>query len=246
MDLQPHQGLGKMSDDFWSNDQVDAMFEDDYTPREREPEPPPPVQLYPLALAQVPQPTGAPPNGVPPGGLVGLVTKKVGPLPVWAWVLIASGAGGTGYYLYKSKTAPKPNSDDDDSSSSPSVGDVLMNAVTGAGGGGSGWSPSRSRFAEQLQRYFAKKGQSEHAVVWHDAEDAKVKGGLSHVSPLVNVQVKGGGVKVDTALTRFARREGLNPIQHDDGSIGLYPHSTKRGKEWEGYIDALRDEGQSI
>jgi peptidyl-tRNA hydrolase len=51
---------------------------------------------------------------------------------------------------------------------------------------------------------------------------------------------------VDQAFTRFCRREGLNPSQHADGSIGLYPHSTKRGKEWEEYVDALRDEGQKV
>jgi hypothetical protein len=239
-------------DNYWDDDQVDAMFEDDYIPREEAPPAPQPVQLYPLALAQAPQPNGAVPNGMPQpqpgggGGLVGLITRPLGPLPFWAWALIAGGVGSTGYLLYKNKTAPTPNgSSDGDGSSSPSVGDVLMNAVTGAGAS-SGWAPSRSRFAEQLQRYYAKKGHSEHATVWHDAEDAKKHGGLSQVSPLVNVQVKGGGVKVDTALTRFARREGLNPVQHSDGSIGLYPHSTKRGKEWEAYIDALRDEGQSI
>ena len=243
MDLQPHQGLGNM-DNYWNDDQND-MFEDNFT----EPTPPPPpkpVPLYPLSLAgaPVPQPNGVAPNGAPQGGLIGLATKQMGPLPLWAWALIAGGVGGTGYYFFKSKDG----SDDSDSSSpGPSMGDVLKNAFTSSdGGSGSGWSPSRSTFADQLQRYFAKKGHGEHVTVWHDAEDAKKHGGLAHVSPLVNVQVKGGAVKVDTALTRFARREGLNPVQHEDGSIGLYPHTTKRGKEWEQYIDALRDEGQSI
>lgn len=244
MDLQP-QGLGKM-EETWSDEQIDAMFEDDYMPSEREVEPQQlqPLQLYPLTIAQ-PQNGAAPQNGV--GGIMGIVTKKMGPLPVWAWTLIAAGVGGTGYLLYKGKTASKPSDDGDEdrSSSSPSVGDVLMNAVTGNGSAG-GWGPSRSSFAQQLQRYFDKKGQSAHVVVWVDAEDAKSQGKLSHVSPLVNVQVKGGGVKADAALVRFARRDGLNPVQHDDGSIGFYPHSTKRGKEWEGYIDALRDEGQNV
>ena len=62
----------------------------------------------------------------------------------------------------------------------------------------------------------------------------------------MNVEVKGGAVKADAALQRFARREGLNPVQHEDGSIGFYPHTGKRGKEWEEYIDALRDEGQKV
>jgi hypothetical protein len=124
---------------------------------------------------------------------------------------------------------------------------LLQSGSPPSEGSNGGWEPSRSRFAELLERYYQRQGHAQHAKVWHDAEDAKSKGKLKFVSPLVNVEVKDSKmVKVDPALTRFCRREGLNPVAHSDGSIGLYPHNSKRGKAWEEYIDALRDDGQKV
>lgn len=208
-------------------------------------EAPPQVPLYPLSLAQAPN--GAPaPNGQPANGAMGFARRQWGPLPVWAWFLIGGGVAGTGYFFWKSQQTKKNGEGDGDSSSGPKLGDLLPMVPNDSSGSRGSWSPSRSSFAEKLQRYFDKKGHAQHVTVWHDAEDARDKGKLRVISPLVNVQVKGGAVKVDTALQRWARREGLNPVQHQDGSIGFYPHTGKRGKEWESYIDALRDDGQSI
>lgn len=201
-----------------------------------EPSQPQPLQFYPLSLAQVqPAQPQAP------------LMKKVGPLPMWAWLAIGGTAVGAGYLLYKNRKTEPSSSDEEEGSSRPSGGLLKM---LGAGGGGDedsggGWGPSRSAFAGRLTEYFRKKGFEEHVVVWHDADEARA-GGMTHVSPLINIQVKGGGVKCDTALQRFCRREGLNPVAHVDGSIGLYPHTGKRAKEWEEYIDALRDDGQSV
>lgn len=206
---------------------------------------PEPVPLYSLQLAQVPTPQ-PPEQPQVPDGQQGLLMKKVGPLPMWGWGLIALGVGGTGYFAYRSMKK-NPKSSGDDEGSTPSLGEIVSKAFTPNDGGSStGWEPSRSRFAEQLERYFQRKGQSQHVKVWHDAEDAKEKGQLKFVSPLINIQIKNGTVKLDKALIRFCRREGLNPQSHIDGSIGLYPHSSKRGREWEEYIDALRDDGQKI
>lgn len=217
--------------------------------------PPQPVPLYSLQLAQAAQPQPGQP-GMHPQAPVGqvqggenLLTKKMGPLPVWGWALIGLGVGGTGFFAYKASKAGKvkSNGSDGDSSEAPKIGEILSKALSGnSDGGGSSWSPSRSGFTDRLNNYFKRKNQSQHVKVWHDAEDAKEKGGLKFVSPLINIQVKHGSVKLDQALTRFCRREGLNPQQHPDGSIGLYPHSSKRGKEWEEYVDALRDDGQKI
>lgn len=231
--------------DFYTDDELSAMEQGQMQPRNTTlaPTAPPQVPLYPLSLAQAPN--AAAPNGAPQGGVVGLARQQWGPLPAWAWLLIGSGVAGTGYFLWKSKQAPQKN--EGDSPSEPKVGDVMPLFANPSGGGArGGWEPSRTSFAKKLQAYFDKKGQTAHVVVWHDAEDARDKGKLRVISPLVNVQVKGGAVKVDTALQRWARREGLNPVQHQDGSIGFYPHTGKRGKEWESYIDALRDDGQSI
>lgn len=239
---------------FFSDEELDEMF--DETHEDMPPPPqmatahalapmPRPVPLYSMQLAEASEPAAAP---APAVAQEGLLMKKLGPLPVWAWGLISLGVGGAGYITYRS-LKPNPSSssgDDEEGGGGFKLGDVLSKALEGGDGDGSGWEPSRSRFAEQLQRYFERKGQAQHVKVWHDAEDAKKEGGLKFVSPLINVQVKQGAVKLDQALTRFCRKEGLNPTTHPDGSIGLYPHASKRGKEWEEYIDALRDDGQEI
>jgi hypothetical protein len=172
----------------------------------------------------------------------------VGPLPVWAWLLITGGVAGTGYFFYwNNQQKLKANGSDGDGDTEPrppKLGEALSLSDERENSGG--WEPSRSRFVEQLERYFQRKGQQQHVTVWTDADEARNKGKLKIVSPLVNVEVKGGAVKADAALQRFARREGLNPVQHEDGSIGFYPHGGKRGKEWEEYVDALRDEGQKV
>ena len=195
-----------------------------------------PVPLYPLSLAQLGQ-QGAPGENK----IAAFAKKKVGPLPIWAWVL-GAGAVGTGAYFVIRRRGGSSG----DESPAVTPNSQRSGADDSEESGSSGWGPSRSAFASQLQRDFDKKGQSSNVVVWHDAEDAQKKGRLKFVSPLVNVQVKGGVVKVDAALQKFCRREGLNPVAHDDGSIGLYPHPGKRGKAWEDYVDALRDDGQQV
>lgn len=241
-------------DNFLTDEELDQMFDEPQEPVRQQPQapqaplalpPPEPVPLYSLQLAQAQQ--QAPQQQAPqPNGQEGLLMKKLGPLPVWAWSLIGLGVGGTGFFAYRSMTKNPSSSGGDDESSSPKLGDIVSKTLAAATStdSGSGWEPSRSRFAEQLERYYQRKGQNQHVKVWVDADEAKKDGGLKFVSPLVNIQVKHGTVKLDQALTRFCRREGLNPQQHPDGSIGLYPHSSKRGKEWEEYIDALRDDGQ--
>jgi len=238
--------------DYLSDSELDSMFDEPQT-RERETAAtgtaivpmPPPVPLYPLALAGAGQVPNGASNGSP---LAQFATKKWGPLPAWAWLLIGGGVSAAGYLYWSSRKTTPNGSSDEDSSSRPSIGDVMANAMRATAAPSSGaWSPSRSRFAEQLERYFQKKGMSDQLTVWHDADDAKKKGKIVFVSPLINVEVKKGAtVKVDPALVRFCRREGLNPVASQDGHIGLYPHSSKRGKEWEEYVDALRDEGQTV
>jgi hypothetical protein len=212
-----------------------------------QPQEPMPIQLYPLSIAGgAPLGTNGAPNGAPNGAMPdggppqGWALRQYGGVPVWAWGLIGLTGAAAGLFYWRGKQ-PKANGKGDDEPS-PNIAQALM----GGGESRGGWSPSRGRMAEQLERYFKKKGVSQNVKVWHDADDAQEKGGLKQVSPLVNVEVKSKGFKVDAAFTKFCRREGLNPVQHNDGNIGLYPHSTKRGKEWEEYTDALRDEGQKV
>jgi hypothetical protein len=226
-----------MADAYLSDEDIDGMFE----PYQEETgsgmaiapaQQSAPLPFYPLAQA---------PGSSQPG-IVELATRKVGPLPMWAWLLIGGSVAGAGYFYYRHV---RKDGDDEGSSPRPNVGDVV--SVEPDEEARSGWQPSRSAIAQQLEQYFSRKGQSAHITVWSDADEAKQKGRLTAVSPLVNVQVKGGTVKVDATLQRFCRREGLNPIAHKDGSIGLYPHDgSKRGREWEEYVDALRDDGQKV
>lgn len=185
-----------------------------------------PLPLYDLSLAQAPPAQ----NGTP-----GLLTRKIGPLPVWGWGLIAAGLGGVGYVWYRSKkAAPVKANDAEDTARSDDDEDERP-----AGG----WSPSRSRFGDQLNRHLTRKGLAGRCRVYTDADEAD-KAGLKAVSPLITIKVTGAKVKVDKDLDRLCKRDGLTPTEHEDGSIGLYPTSSKRGREWEKYIDALRDDGQ--
>jgi len=194
----------------------------------------PPVQqqipLYPLSIA----------NGGAMGGTApesGLLRKRIVGVPVWAWGLIGVTGAAAGVFYFKSR---KTNSEP---SVTPNINDALSEPETSDGE----WSPSRSQLASKLERYLQKKKVVHNVTVWTDADDAHEKGGIKQVSPLVNIQVKNNGFKADPAFTRYCRREGVNPVQHPDGNIGLYPHSsTKRGKEWESYVDALRDDGQKV
>jgi hypothetical protein len=232
--------------EFLTDQEIDSMFDEEAPFYDDEPPPltdrrpaqmqaaaPEPIPLYPLQLVQ-PAAAQTEPRG--------LLLRRYGGVPGWAWGLIGAGLLGSGYMFYRSRSL-QPNGEGGSEPPAPGLGDVVPLTNTGTSDGG--WRPSRSSFAIALERYYAKKGMSSHVKVWVDADDAK-KSGMKFVSPLVNVQVKSGGLKADDALQKFCRREGLNAVQHEDGSIGLYPHTGKRGKAWEDYIDALRDDGQQV
>lgn len=206
---------------------LDSIFGDGSRPQASAPmmapEPVAPVYdstVYPLALADTATAT-AQPTGL---------AKPIAGLPVWGWGLIVAGLGVGGYFWYQNRDGVKKNPEDGegDSSSEPMEQ--------------GGWRPSRSAFAEKLERHLSKSGLS-GAKVYSDAEDAK-KARLKQVSPLVTVVAQGQVPMGD--LEKFARREGLKPVAHEGGVVGFYPISGKRGRAWEQYIDALRDEGQTV
>jgi hypothetical protein len=189
------------------------------------------LPVYPLALAQVPP--------VAAGG-DNVLTRKIGPLPLWGWALTAIGTGIGGYFWWQSSKKVSKNDGDEDRESPRSLPED-----TGGGGGGS-WSPSRGGFCEQLNKFFARKGMADKVKIFDDADEAKASGKLKHLSPLINIKCD-GAYKPDKDLLRLCKREGLNPIAHEDGTIGLYPASSgKRSQEWERYIDLLRDDGQKV
>lgn len=229
--------------EFLTDDEIDEMYEDagvgGYAemqpaamPVARAPMPPAPAPhepvypVYPLTgMGQAPAANA--------GG--NMFTKQVGPLPVWGWGLIAAGVGVGGYFWWQNKGKSV--------SANASAAPAGTPALGGGGEDDSKWSPSRSRFGDQLKRYFSRKGMGDRCTVYTDADEAKRK--LKHVSPLITIKIE-GKYESDKDLEKLCRREGLNPTAHEDGTIGLYPIESKRGKEWEEYIDALRDEGQSV
>ena len=189
------------------------------------------MPVYSLALAQAPSMTLA------PGG-ENLLTRKFGPLPVWGWALTAIGTGIGGYFLWQSqKKVSKNDGDEDERSTTPALPES-----TGAGS----WGPSRGAFTDQLNKLFTRKGMAEKVKVFDDADEAKASGKLKHLSPLINIKCE-VAYKPDKDFLRLCKRDGLNPIVHEDGTIGLYPAASgKRGQEWEKYIDLLRDDGQKV
>jgi hypothetical protein len=193
-------------------------------PMESAPSAPQVYPIYPLVgMGQAPAESGG-----------NLLTRQVGPLPVWGWGLLAAGVGVGGYFWWQKSKSMSPNTGE-----APASGAMAL----GSGDGDGKWGPSRSRFGDQLTRYFTRKGMSNRCTVYTDADDAKRK--LKQVSPLITIKIE-GKYEVDPDLEKLCRREGLNPTAHEDGSIGLYPTESKRGKAWEEYIDALRDDGQTV
>jgi hypothetical protein len=182
------------------------------------------MQLFPLGnmaqhpLAQVPPPTEP------------LLRRRVAGLPVWGWGLGVVGAASFAYYLFTQK---KVTANDGDSSS----GSADLPALP------AGWEPSRTGFCTRLQPFLQKNGIADKTTVYSDADDAAKK--LKQVSPLVTIQCKATKVPIKE-LDKFAKREGLTAVEHDAGVVGFYPSGGKKGKSWEEYIDALREEGQKV
>jgi hypothetical protein len=220
-----------------------------------------PVQVPPGTMP-VPSPQMAP--MAPPGGNgVGLLRRQIQGVPVWAILLGVGAVGAGGYYLF-TKAKADANSDDDEDSgsvaSNPRRSSRSSSSSDDEDSGGStsstrsrsrsarsNWSPSRSRVAERAQKWLAKKNQADGTTVIHDADEAMAKG-VKNPSPLINLKVRQkSDLEKNADFKRWARREGLDPVRIDKTTIGLVPaQNTKRGVEWEGYIDALREEGQRV
>jgi hypothetical protein len=163
--------------------------------------------------------------------------RKVGGLPVWMWGLIVAGGGTVAYFTMREKK------DEKDSSAKASVksGPKRLEANKSSESRSSdGWSPSRGRFVDTLNKKFSGKFEK----VYVDADEAKAS--FKTVSPLINVKAK-AGYQIDKAFESFCKADGLHPVMHDDNEIGLYPaDGTARGREWEDYVNALRDDGQTV
>lgn len=161
--------------------------------------------------------------------------KKVGGLPVWAWGLLAAGGGTVAYFVMKDDKKDKK-----DKKVKKNFGSSEASPKRFGKSSSEGWSPSRGTFCDALETKFSGKFEK----VYNDADDAK--GTFKTVSPLINVKAK-PGYKIDKAFEAFCKADGLHPVMHDDNEIGIYPaDGTARGREWENYVDLLRDDGQTV
>jgi hypothetical protein len=187
------------------------------------------LPVYPLSLAQAPAPQDD-----------NILTRKFGPLPMWGWALTALGTGIGGYLWWQSTQKKVSKNESEDRETSPALPEDTGGSERGT------WGPSRGGFCEQLNKHFMRKGMADKVKIFDDADEAKASGKLKQVSPLINIKCE-SSYKPDKDLIKICKREGLNPIVHEDGAIGLYPASSgKRAQEWEKYIDLLRDDGQKV
>jgi len=181
------------------------------------------IPLYDISLAQAPeQPSQE-----------NLLTRRVAGLPVWGWGLIGTAAVGAGWYLWKQgKVTENPTE--------PAPAAPRLPEAPEA------WSPSRTRFGESLGSWMARRSiPGRDVTVYTDADDAKRH--VKPVSPLVTVKCAASVKMPMEELQKFCAEEGLCATDHGEGVIGFYPaESGNRAREWESYIDALRDEGQTV
>lgn len=167
-----------------------------------------------------------------------ILTKKYGGVPVWGWALAAAAVGGVGFVVYqKVLKKNEPGSlVSNDRSDSDDDGDSVERNRSGE------WSPSRSGFGAQIDQ-FLKDQKIRGVKVYIDADEAAKS--IKTPSPLITLRVpRTAGLVTHHSFITMCKTEGLRPVETADGIVGLYPDKSKRGKAWEEYIDALRDEGQ--
>lgn len=213
----------------YSDEELDAMFGDGGDQDDAMAS----AQATSSALAPLPPLELIPLGQTAPATNGNILTKTVVGVPVWALGLGTLLLGGGAAWWYFSGRKLQDNDGGDDLE------------PTDVGSGPSGWGPSRGRVGDALKAHFSKKGLS-GVKVWDDANEAK-SARVKHRSPLVTC-VPSGGTKLalDKDIEKICKREGLAPVVYEDGSIGLHPAKAgKKAKEWEKYIDELRDEGQS-
>jgi hypothetical protein len=85
--------------------------------------------------------------------------------------------------------------------------------------------------------------------IYVDAEDAMKKGGIKTPSPLINMRgPKSATLDQEPVLVALCRAEGLAFKENEmgPGVYGLHPDDSARGRQWEDYIDRLRDDGLPV
>ncbi len=164
-----------------------------------------------------------------------IFTKKVGGLPVYGWAIGVAVLGAGAYFLYQKYKEREDQERELAQNEEQQEAGLARNR---------GWSPSRSGFAEQIESFLKSNG-IRGVRVYPDADEAART--IKNPSPLITMRVpRGSNLHANAQFVNMCRNEGLKPVETSEGIVGLYPDKGKKAKQWERYIDDLRDEGQKI
>ena len=178
-----------------------------------------------------------------------LLTKKVGGLPVWGWAVAGLVVVGGGFAAYKYFVQKSDQSTPSTSEPSDESGEDLQENESSS----SEWTCSRSGFGREIDKFF-KLNRIRGVKVYIDADEAAKT--IKCPSPLITMRVPKStalqsnpslALHNNPAFVALCANEGLKPIETADGILGLYPDGvSERGRLWENYTDALREDGQGV
>lgn len=164
-----------------------------------------------------------------------VLMKKVGGLPVYGWAIGVAVLGAGAYFLYHKYKEQEGREDPSDEDEDREERRLERNR---------GWSPSRSGFAAQIDSFLKNNG-IRGVKIYPDADEAART--IKNPSPLITLRVpRGSNLHTNAQFVSMCRAEGLKPVETSEGIVGLYPDRGKKAKQWEQYIDDLRDEGQKV
>lgn len=183
---------------------------------------------YPLDMTTLSAP-GAP-VGEYVGPAPGWLRRDVAGLPLWGWVVgvgvIGAGLAALNQQMQERRatgTTPKLEAN------------------------GQPWAPSRTGVSSELSEWLRANGNS-GATVIADADEAAKMHRVKNPSPLINIKViPGSKLDENPAFKALLAEHGLEPVRVEEHVVGLVPNKgTPKAAEWESYIDALREEGQTV
>jgi len=184
---------------------------------------------YPLDMTTLSAP-GAP-VGEYVGPAPGWLRRDVAGLPLWGWVVgvgvISAGLAALNQQMQERARA--------------------TGAPPKLEANGQPWAPSRTGVSSELSEWLRANGNS-GATVIADADDAAKMHRVKNPSPLINIKVvPGSKLDENPAFKAMLAEHGLEPVRVEEHVVGLVPNKgTPKAAEWESYIDALREEGQTV
>jgi len=192
------------------------------------------IGYYPIDMTSLAAPgTAVGTYSNPNDPMVGWLRRDVAGMPVWGWVVGLSAVGAGLLALSKAQEQERTQA---------------ASAASRLEANSKPWAPSRSGVATELSDWLRQNGHSGCAVI-ADADDAAKKHAIKNPSPLINLKLSSSGSALDQnpAFKALLAQHGLEPVRVEEEVVGLVPNKgSERSAEWERYIDALREEGQTV